>query len=366
MKIGIPKEIKPAENRVAVTPAGVQELVYHKHEVYIQSNAGIGSGFSDKDYIAAGGIILPDITDVYHTAQLIVKVKEPMPSEYKLIRADHILFTYLHLASNIELTKAMVESKAVCIAYETVELPDRSLPLLVPMSEVAGRMAVQQGAYFLEKHSGGKGLLLGGVPGVRPANVIIIGGGVVGTESAKIAAGMGANVTVLDKNLHRLRYLTDTLPANVTTLYSSSHTIGELCKSADLIIGAVLSVGDKAPVLMSREMLKNMQKGTVMVDVAIDQGGCFETSHATTHQDPIYIVDDIIHYCVANIPGAVPMTSTLALTNATLPYLINLADMGWSAACDKYHDLRKGLNIVNGHIVYKAVADTFGFEYKEY
>lgn len=366
MKIGIPKEIKSSENRVAATPAGVQELVANGHEVFIQSTAGIGSGFPDNDYQEAGAKILSTIEEVYAIAEMIIKVKEPMPSEYKLIREGQILFTYFHFASNKELAEAMINSKAICIAYETVELPDRSLPLLIPMSEVAGRMAVQQGAYFLEKQFEGKGILLGGVPGVRPANVVIIGGGVVGAQAAKIAAGTGANVTILDKSLPRLRYLADIMPANVTTIHSTSHAIRESSKTADLIIGAVLVAGDKAPVLITREMLKDMQDGTVMVDVAIDQGGCFETSHPTTHQDPAYIIDGILHYCVANIPGGVPMTSTLALTNATLPYAVNLANMGWKAACAKYHDLRKGLNIISGDIVYKAVADSLGLNYKEY
>lgn len=366
MKIGIPKELKAFENRVSVTPAGVQELVINGHTVFVETSAGIGSGFPDSDYIQSGATILSSIEEVYSIADMIVKVKEPIEVEYKLIKEDQIVFTYFHFASNLQLTQAMIDSKAVCIAYETVELPDRSLPLLIPMSEVAGRMAVQEGAHFLEKPCKGKGILLGGVPGVRPANVIIIGGGIVGSHAARIAAGLGARVTILDNYLPRLRYLSEVMPANVTTQYANSHAIQQLCKDADLIIGAVLNPGDKSPVLITREMLKTMQAGTVLVDVAIDQGGCFETSKPTTHQDPIFIIDNIVHYCVANIPGAVPMTSTLALTNATLPYVISLANMGWKEACDSRKDLRKGLNIVNGKIVYRAVAETFGFEYTEH
>lgn len=366
MKVGIPKEIKSLENRVAITPAGVNELIANGHEVYVQKEAGVGSGFSDKDYQNVGASILPAIEDVYGIAEMVVKVKEPLPEEYPLIKEGQIVFTYFHFASNPELAKAMISSKAICIAYETVELPDKSLPLLVPMSEVAGRMAVQQGAYFLEKPHLGKGLLLGGVPGVKPANVVVIGGGVVGTQSARVAAGMGAQVTILDKSLPRLRYLSETMPANVVTLHSNSHIIKELIKDADLVVGAVLLPGDKAPVLISKDMLKDMQPGTVMVDVAIDQGGCFETSKPTTHKDPVYVIDGVTHYSVANMPGAVPVTSTKALTNATLPYVLILANMGWKNACDKYADLRKGLNIVEGDVVYKAVADTFGFEYIKY
>ncbi|GAB6009121.1 alanine dehydrogenase [Dysgonomonas reticulitermitis] len=365
MKIGIPKELKAFENRVAVTPAGVLELVANGHNVYVQTTAGVGSGFADTDYTNAGAKILPTIEDTYAIADMIVKVKEPIQQEYNLIRENQIIFTYFHFASSLELTEAMIKSKAICIAYETVELPDRSLPLLVPMSEVAGRMAIQEGARFLEKPHLGKGVLLGGVPGVKPAHVIVIGGGIVGAQSAKIAAGMGARVTILDKSLARLRYLSDIMPANITTRYSDTYTVKELCKDADLIVGAVLIAGDKAPQVISKTMLKDMQAGTVMVDVAIDQGGCFETSKPTTHLDPVFVIDDVVHYCVANIPGAVPMTSTLALTNATLPYALNIANKGWKEACKERNDLRKGLNIVNGDIVYKAVAQTFGLEYKE-
>lgn len=365
MKIGIPKELKAFENRVAVTPAGVLELVANGHKVYVQTTAGIGSGFADTDYTNAGAEILPTIEDTYAIADMIVKVKEPIQQEYNLIREKQIIFTYFHFASSLELTEAMIKSKAICIAYETVELPDRSLPLLVPMSEVAGRMAIQEGARFLEKPHLGKGVLLGGVPGVKPAHVVVIGGGVVGAQSAKIAAGMGARVTIFDKSLPRLRYLSDIMPANAVTRYSDTHTIKEVCKDADLIVGAVLVAGDKAPEVVSKEMLKEMQPGTVLVDVSIDQGGCFETSRPTTHLDPVFVIDDVVHYCVANIPGAVPMTSTLALTNATLPYALNIANKGWKEACKEHNDLRKGLNIVNGDVVYKAVAQTFGLEYKE-
>lgn len=365
MKIGIPKELKANENRVAVTPAGAHELVTNGHDVYVQSTAGLGSGFADIDYIKAGAKILDTIEEIYAIAEMIVKVKEPIQIEYNLIRENQIVFTYFHFASSKELTEAMIKSKSICIAYETVELADHSLPLLVPMSEVAGRMAIQEGARFLEKPHLGKGVLLGGVPGVKPAHVIVIGGGVVGMQSAKIAAGMGAKVTILDKSLPRLRYLSDVMPANVITRYSDAHTIKELCKEADLIVGAILIAGDKAPQVITKEMLKEMQAGTVLVDVAIDQGGCFETSKPTTHLDPIFVIDDIVHYCVANIPGAVPMTSTLALTNATLPYALNIANLGWIEACKQRKDLEKGLNIVKGDIVYEAVAHTFCLEYKE-
>ena len=365
MKIGIPKELKAFENRVAVTPAGVLELVANGHNVYVQATAGVSSGFADADYIKAGAEILPTIEETYAVAEMIVKVKEPIPQEYSLIRENQIIFTYFHFASSLELTEAMIRSKAVCIAYETVELPDRSLPLLIPMSEVAGRMAIQEGARFLEKPHLGKGVLLGGVPGVKPAHVVVIGGGVVGTQSAKIAAGMGARVTIFDKSLPRLRYLSDIMPANAVTRYSDTHTVREVCKDADLIVGAVLVAGDKAPEVVSKEMLKEMQPGTVLVDVSIDQGGCFETSKPTTHLDPVFVIDDVVHYCVANIPGAVPMTSTLALTNATLPYALIIANKGWKEACKDRTDLRKGLNIVKGDVVYKAVAQTFGLEYKE-
>lgn len=362
MIIGVPKEIKTNENRVALTPAGALELTKRGHKVYIQSTAGEGSGFSDDDYRHAGAEILPGIEAVYGIAEMIMKVKEPIQSEYKLIRKDQLVFTYFHFASYEPLTHAMIESGAICLAYETVELPDRSLPLLVPMSEVAGRMAIQEGAKYLEKPMKGLGILLGGVPGVAPAKVLVLGGGIVGTQAAKMAAGLGAQVTILDVSLPRLRYLADVMPPNVTTLYSNEYNIRNLIRTSDLIVGAVLIPGAKAPKLISRDMLKDMRPGTVLVDVAVDQGGCIETCTPTTHEDPIFIIDDIVHYCVANMPGAVPYTSTIALTNATLPYAIQLATKGWKQACKDDKALKLGLNVVGGKVVYKGVADAFGLE----
>lgn len=359
MIIGVPKEIKNNENRVALTPGGTKELVRRGHIVYIQKNAGINSGFEDAEYEKAGAKILPTIEDVYAIAEMIVKVKEPIEAEYSLIRPGQLLFTYFHFASSKKLTEAMLKSKAVCLAYETVEKSDRSLPLLIPMSEVAGRMSVQEGAFFLEKPHGGKGILLGGVPGVKPAKVLILGGGIVGYNAAIIAAGMGADVTIADISLPRLRQLSEFLPKNVKTLMSSEYNICKELPTTDLVVGAVLIPGAKAPHLINREMLKLMKPGSVMVDVAIDQGGCFETSHATSHDEPTYAVDNIIHYCVANIPGAVPFTSTLALTNATLPYVIQLAGEGWEKACENNPELMKGLNIVDGKIVYKPVEEAY-------
>lgn len=366
MKIGIPKEIKPNENRVAITPAGVYALTQSGHQLFVETNAGSGSGISDEQYIESGAVILETAAQVFESSDMIVKVKEPIEQEYKLIRKDQIVFTYFHFASSLPLTKAMIESKAVCIAYETVELPDKSLPLLVPMSEVAGRMAVQEGAKYLEQAQDGKGILLGGVPGVRPAHVLVIGGGIVGSQAAKIAAGIGASVTILDTNLNRLRHLNDIMPANVVTQFSDQYTIQQLVKTADLIVGAVLSPGAKAPVVIKREMLKTMQPGTVLVDVAVDQGGCFETTKPTTHTHPTYVIDGVVHYSVANMPGAVPMTSTLALTNATLPYIKQLADKGWKQALSENESLRKGLNIVDGNIVFKGVAEAFGLPFTSY
>lgn len=363
MIIGVPKEIKNNENRVGLTPAGVSAFVKAGHKVFVQATAGIGSGFSDDEYKKAGATLLKTIGDVYKKAEMIVKVKEPIKEEYGLIKPGQLLFTYFHFASYEPLTKAMIKSKAVCLAYETVEKKDRSLPLLVPMSEVAGRMSVQEGAKYLEKPMGGRGILLGGVPGVKPANVLVLGGGIVGTQAAKMAAGLGADVTILDVSLPRLRQLDDILPKNVKTVYSNEYNIRELIKTADLIIGAVLIPGAKAPSLITRDMLKTMKPGTVMVDVAIDQGGCFETSKPTTHQDPIYVVDGVIHYCVANMPGAVPYTSTLALTNATLPYGLQLANKGWKKACQENEELLLGLNVVDGKVVYKGVADAFKLKY---
>lgn len=365
MKIGVPKEIKNNENRVALTPSGASELVTDGHIVYVQSTAGEGSSFSDDDYSAAGAIILPSLESVYDSAEMIIKVKEPIEREYKLIRENQIVFTYFHFASSESLTKAMIDSKAVCIAYETVELEDHSLPLLIPMSEVAGRMSVQQGAKYLEKTFGGRGVLLGGVPGVSPAKVLVLGGGIVGTEAARMAAGLGADVTIMDLNLKRLRYLSEIMPANVKTMMSSSYNISDMIKTHDLIIGAVLIPGAKAPKLISREMIKTMKKGAVLVDVAIDQGGCFETSRPTTHDNPCFIIDDVVHYSVANMPGAVPHTSTIALTNATLPYAKSLANEGWQVACRNNKSLKKGLNIVGGDVVYKGVAEAFNLKYVE-
>ena len=365
MIIGVPKEIKNNENRVGMTPAGVAELVKKGHTVYVQATAGVNSGFSDDDYIAVGAKTLPTIEDTYAAADMIVKVKEPIAPEYKLIKKGQVVFTYFHFAADKVLTEAMIESGAVCIAYETVEKEDHSLPLLTPMSEVAGRMATQVGARFLEKPQGGKGKLMGGVPGVRPARVLILGGGIVGTNAAQMAAGMGAEVMITDVNLPRLRYLSEVLPKNVKTLYSSLHNIKMELPTVDLVIGSVLIPGDKAPHLITRDMLKMMKPGTVLVDVAIDQGGCFETSHPTTHSEPTYVVDGIVHYAVANIPGAVPFTSTMALTNATLPYTVALACKGWKQACKDDPALALGLNVVEGKVAYKAVADVFGMKYDE-
>lgn len=364
MIIGIPKEIKNNENRVAMTPAGVQEMTRRGHKVYVQATAGVNSGFTDDAYRAVGAEILPTIEEVYATAEMIVKVKEPIAPEYKLVRAGQLLFTYFHFASSEPLTRAMIDSGAVCCAYETVERADRSLPLLTPMSEVAGRMATQEGCYFLEKPRGGKGVLLGGVPGVKPARVFVIGAGVVGTAAARMAAGLGADVTICDISLPRLTYLTDVMPRNVKTLMSSEYNIREELRHADLVIGSVLIPGAKAPKIVTRDMLKLMEPGTVLVDVAIDQGGCFETSRPTTHEDPVYYVDGILHYCVANIPGAVPRTSTLALTNATLPYAIQLADKGWRRAAQENPELALGLNVVEGKVVYKPVAEAWGLNYE--
>lgn len=363
MIIGVPIEIKNNENRVGLTPAGVIELMKHGHTVYVQLDAGAGSGFTNDKYEAAGAQILPDIESTYQIADMIIKVKEPIEQEYNLIKEDQLLFTYFHFASYEPLTRAMIANKSVCLAYETVEKPDKSLPLLIPMSEVAGRMAVQQGAKYLEKPVKGRGILLGGVPGVPPGKVLILGGGIVGTQAAKMAAGLGAEVTILDVNLQRLRYLNDIMPANVKTLISHEYNIRELIPTHDLIIGAVLIPGARAPHLITRDMLKDMRPGTVVVDVAVDQGGCIETCKPTTHENPTYIIDDVVHYCVANMPGAVPYTSTLALTNATLPYAIQLANKGWKKACADSLDLRLGLNIINGDVVYKGVAETFGLPY---
>ena len=365
MIIGVPREIKTNENRVARTPAGVMELTKRGHEVLVEKNAGVGSGFEDEEYREAGAVIIDTAAEVYARADMIVKVKEPIEPEYELIRENQLIFTYFHFASYEPLTRAMMERKAVCLAYETVELADRSLPLLIPMSEVAGRMAIQEGAKYLEKPAKGRGVLLGGVPGVPPGRVLILGGGVVGTQAAKMAAGLGAEVFILDISLPRLRYLADIMPKNVVTLFSNEYNIRQLITNVDLIIGAVLIPGAKAPKLITRDMLKNIRAGAVMVDVAVDQGGCIETCKPTTHEDPIFIIDDVVHYCVANMPGAVPYTSTTALTNATLPYAIKLAELGWQEACRRDEALKKGLNIINGHVVYQAVAEAFDLELED-
>lgn len=363
MKIGVPIEIKNNENRVGMTPSGVFELTKRNHTVYVQKNAGFGSGFFDKDYTKAGATILETIDEVYAAADMIVKVKEPIEQEYNLIKPHHIVFTYFHFASSEPLTKAMIKSKAVCIAYETVEDHDGALPLLIPMSEVAGRMSIQQGAKYLEKPIKGRGVLLGGVPGVPPGKVLILGAGIVGIQAAKMAAGLGANVIIMDVNMKQLRHVCDIMPKNVITEFSSEYNIRKHIKDSDLIIGGVLIKGAKAPKLITKDMLKDMRPGTVIVDVAVDQGGCFETTKATTHEEPTYIIDDVVHYCVANMPGAVPYTSTVALTNVTLPYIIKLANEGWVKACQNSAPLNKGLNIVNGKIVYREIAEAFNLEF---
>lgn len=362
MRIGIPKEIKQGESRVGMTPAGVAELIKHGHHVFVQHTAGEGSGFADEAYEHVGAEILPTIEDVYAQSDMIIKVKEPIEPEYALIRKDQLVYTYFHFASDRPLTEAMIKSGAVCLAYETVEEADHSLPLLRPMSEVAGRMAVLNGAYYLQKTKGGKGKLISGVPGVKPTKVLVLGGGTVGEAAARMAAGMGADVVITDISLPRLRQLSIELPANVTTLYSSEHNIRQELRDVDIVIGSVLIPGDKTPHLITRDMLSLMEPGTVLVDVAIDQGGCFETSHPTTHAEPVYTVDGIVHYCVANIPGAVPNTSTMALTNATLKYALQLADKGWRKACEDNPALRKGLNIVEGKVVFKPIADVWGLK----
>jgi len=363
MKIGVPKEIKTNENRVALVPAGAEALVAAGHSVMMEKGAGEGSGFPDSAYTSVGASIGPDADTVWREADMIMKVKEPIKPEWPRMRKGQVIFTYFHFAADKELTQAHIKSGAICIAYETVELPSRELPLLTPMSEVAGRMAVQEGAKYLEKIYGGRGVLLGGVPGVAPGKVVILGGGIVGINAAKMAAGLGAKVTVLDLSLERLRYLSDVMPANVTLIYSNRHNILEQISTADLVVGAVLIPGAVAPRLIRREDLKTMQPGSVIVDVAIDQGGCVETIHATTHENPTYVVDGIIHYGVANMPGGVPRTSTLALTNATFPYAMQLAKKGWKQALKDNASLRKGLNIVDGKVTYPAVAEAFALPY---
>jgi len=359
MIIGVPKEIKTNENRVALVPAGTELLVDAGHQVLVERGAGQGSGFPDEAYVDAGGTMVETAEEVWAKSEMIVKVKEPIAPEWPRMRAGQVIYTYFHFAASEELTRAVIDSGAIAVAYETVQLDSGELPLLTPMSEVAGRMAVQEGAKYLEKVHGGRGVLLGGVPGVAPADVAIIGGGVVGINAAKMAAGMGANVTILDLSLERMRYLDDVLPANVTTLYSNRHNILGAIARADLVIGAVLLPGAKAPRLVRREDLKAMKSGAVIVDVAVDQGGCVETIKPTTHENPIYFVDEVLHYAVANMPGGVPRTSTLALTNATLPYGVRLAKLGWREACRRDQALRLGLNVVEGKVVYPGVAEAF-------
>jgi len=359
MIVGVPKEIKNNESRVALTPAGAHEFVRRGHQVVIEAEAGAGSGFPDEDYRAIGASVALTADELWAKAEMIMKVKEPIEEEYRRCRENQLIFTYFHFASSEPLTRAMIESGAVCLAYETVEQSDRSLPLLVPMSEVAGRMAVQEGARYLQKPVKGRGVLLGGVPGVAPGKVLILGGGIVGVQAAKMAAGLGAHVTILDVNLQRLRHINDIMPHHVVTEFSSVYNIRKLVQTHDLIIGAILIPGAKAPKLITRDMLKLMRPGTVIVDVAVDQGGCVETSYPTSHENPAFIVDDVVHYCVANMPGAVPCTSTIALTNSTLPYALQLADKGWKKACAENEELKKGLNVVNGQVVYRGVSDAF-------
>jgi alanine dehydrogenase len=363
MIVGVPREIKADENRVALVPAGAEALVANGHEVLIETDAGEGSGFPDETYAAVGATIVEAAEDVWGRADMIVKVKEPIEPEYERMREGQVLFTYFHFAADERLTTEVLAKRAIAIAYETVELPSGELPLLTPMSEVAGRMAVQEGAKYLERNAGGYGILLGGVPGVLPAEVVILGGGVVGTQAATIAAGFGAHVTILDVSLPRLRYLAEVMPANVDTLYSNRHTILEQIARADVLVGAVLVTGGKAPKLVREDDLKLMKDGSVIVDVAVDQGGCVESARPTTHNNPTYTVHGVIHYCVANMPGAVPRTSTLALTNATFPYLMKLANKGWEAACRADPALSLGVNAVRGQITYAAVAEAFDLEY---
>ena len=363
MIIGILKEIKTEENRVSMTPAGVEVMIQNGHTLLVEKDGGKGSGFEDEDYKKAGAEIVATPQEIFERAEMVMHVKEPLPAEYGLIREDQIVFTYLHLAAAEELTHALIKSKSINIAYETIQKADGSLPLLTPMSEVAGRMATQQGAKYLEMAQGGHGVLLGGVPGVDPGTVVVIGGGVVGINAAKMACGLGAKVYILDMNLDRLRYLSDVMPANCIPLMASPATTRKLVKEADVVIGAVLVAGAKAPKLVTREMLKTMQKGSVLVDVAIDQGGCFETSRATTHSDPIFEVEGIVHYCVANMPGAVAKTSTIALTNATLPYAVQIANKGWQRAMRENPEIKLGANVMKGKVTYQAVAETFGLEY---
>jgi alanine dehydrogenase len=363
MIVGILKEIKAEENRICMTPAGVEVMKQNGHTVLVEKNGGMGSGFEDEAYVQAGAEIVATPKEIFERSEMVMHVKEPLPPEYDLIREDQIVFTYLHLAAAEKLTHALIKSRSIGIAYETIQKADGSLPLLTPMSEVAGRMAIQQGAKYLEMAQGGHGVLLGGVPGVDPGMVVIIGGGIVGTNAAKMACGLGAKVYLLDMNLDRLRYLSDVMPSNCFLLMSSPATVRDLITRADVVVGAVLIPGAKAPKLITRDMLKTMKKGSVLVDVAIDQGGCFETSKATTHSDPIYTVDGVVHYCVANMPGAVPKTSTLALTNATLPYAVQIANKGWKKAMQESEEIKLGANVIKGKVTYEGVAEAFGLEY---
>jgi alanine dehydrogenase len=365
MKIGVPKEIKTNENRIALVPAGAETLIGAGHSVLVETGAGLGSGFSDEDFTCVGATIAPDADSVWRESEMIMKVKEPIKVEWPRMRRGQLVFTYFHFAADEELTRAHITSGATCVAYETVELPTRELPLLTPMSEVAGRMAVQEGAKYLEKLYGGRGVLLGGVPGVAPAKVVILGGGIVGINAATMAAGLGAKVVILDISLERLRYLSDVMPANVQLIHSNRHNLLEQITSADLVIGGVLIPGAKAPKLIRRADLSVMRPGSVIVDVAIDQGGCVETIHATTHENPTYVVDGVIHYGVANMPGGVPRTSTLALTNATLPYALQLANKGWKKALRDNPALLKGLSVIDGKVTYAGVAEAFGMEYTD-
>ncbi|HEY5674160.1 MAG TPA: alanine dehydrogenase [Malonomonas sp.] len=363
MIVGILKEIKTEENRVCMTPAGVEVMTSSGHQLLVEHLAGVGSGFSDADYVAVGAEIVATPAEIYARAEMVMHVKEPQPVEYPMIRDGQILFTYFHLAADEGLTRAMMERKAICIAYETIVASDGSLPLLTPMSEVAGRMAAQEGAKYLERAQGGRGILMGGVPGVAPATVLVLGGGVVGTHAAQMACGLGAKVYLLDMSLKRLRYLSEIMPKNCFPMMSSPATVRDLVQEADVVIGAVLLHGAKAPKLLTRDMLKTMKKGAVIVDVAIDQGGCFETSKPTTHKEPIYEVDGIVHYCVANMPGAVPLTSTMALTNATLPYALKIASQGWQQVARTDAGIREGFNVVNGTVCYRGVAEAFAMDY---
>jgi len=363
MIIGIPKEIKNNEYRIGMIPGGVHALVKAGHKVLVQKDGGMGSGITNEEYVSAGAEILEKAEDIWGRAEMIVKVKEPIEEEWPFIHKDHTLFTYFHFASSRPLTEAMIESGAVCVTYETIEDEDGSLPLLTPMSEVAGRMAVQEGAKYLEKPQMGRGILLGGVPGVEPAHVVVLGGGIVGASAARMAAGLGAMVTILDIDLNRLRYLDEIMPKNVILLFSNAYTVAEKVKDCDLLVGAVLSTGAKAPVLVSRELIGQMKPGAVIVDVAVDQGGCVETCRPTTHAEPVFIVDHVLHYCVANMPGAVGRTSTYALSNATLPYALELANKGYREAALESKEIARGINVIDGKVTHEGVAEAFNMEY---